>query len=246
MLEQSYIQLLKWAKRNGITYPGLRPAMFADTGRGLLACRRVHSGDCVVSVPSHMLITTRTAQNSPIWAPLASRYRKNLTPRQTLSIFLLHEKHLGKKSFWQPYICTLPTDFNTPCYFTEGELRCLPTSCRQECEVLRAALYEQYSELKPLLQELDSAEAARFTFEEFRWAWAVVNTRSVYVEAGHQVPMGVIRSREQDDCALAPVLDLLNHSDAAQVHTHPHPPHPGHQFASQRWGTRAWVGNPVM
>ena len=184
----------------------------------MLARRRVGSGDCVVSVPVHMLITTHTVRSSDFWARALAKcpQASKMAPRQMLSIFLLREKYLGQKSFWYPYICTLPADFSTPSYFTAHESSWLPSSCRRKLNAVRASLYEQYSELRGLLGEMDAELAARFPFEEFRWAWAVVNTRSVYMEDVNAVPVGVYGG-EQDTCALAPVLDLLNHSDTAKV-----------------------------
>ena len=166
------IELLRWAKKNGIACRQLRPCTFADTGRGMLARRRVGSGDCVVSVPVHMLITTHTVRSSDFWARALAKcpQASKMAPRQMLSIFLLREKYLGQKSFWYPYICTLPADFSTPSYFTAHESSWLPSSCRRKLNAVRASLYEQYSELRGLLGEMDAELAARFPFEEFRWA----------------------------------------------------------------------------
>ena len=51
-------------------------------------------------------------------------------------------------------------------------------------------------------------------YESFAWAWSTVNTRSVFME---QPPSPFISCKEEDHYALAPLLDLLNHSTEAQV-----------------------------
>lgn len=52
------------------------------------------------------------------------------------------------------------------------------------------------------------------TVDVYRWAWYVVNTRSVfYVSASSDY----LRDAEPDTIALAPFLDLLNHSPHANV-----------------------------
>ena len=222
--DPKYIQLLKWAKKNGILFSKLRPAVFHDTDRGVMACKKVKSGDCVVSVPHHMLITTRTVEKSCLWARVLKKWQSRLSPRQILCAFLIYEKYRGEKSFWFPYIQTLPTTFNTPAYFTEHELKFVPKSCRQECELQVVTLRENYTELSKILEEfgekVDADFPEAFTFEEFRWAWFAVNTRSVYLASvdkrGSVQSFGGVGG-EQDTCALAPVLDLLNHLDTAEV-----------------------------
>lgn len=54
------------------------------------------------------------------------------------------------------------------------------------------------------------------SYTDFLWAWHVINTRSVYMEQAKNCQ--VRRTPEDpDNFALAPFLDLLNHSDTAQV-----------------------------
>ena len=51
-------------------------------------------------------------------------------------------------------------------------------------------------------------------YSYYVWAWSTVNTRGVYMTQ----PMSDYISRDEEDhYALAPYLDLLNHSSEAQV-----------------------------
>ena len=54
------------------------------------------------------------------------------------------------------------------------------------------------------------------SYDEFLWAWHVTNTRCVSMK---QPSLSDVRTTPQDldDFALAPFLDLLNHSPTAQV-----------------------------
>ena len=52
------------------------------------------------------------------------------------------------------------------------------------------------------------------TYRTFLWAWYVINTRSVYFERDKSKYLSEI---EEDHLALAPFLDLLNHSTEANV-----------------------------
>ena len=212
------ILLLKWAKRNGITFGKLRPARFPLTGRGLMTCKKLKMGDILISVPETMLITTKKAQESEIGELLIKRQAKSrLSAVHILCAFLLNEKYRGERSFWHPYITTLPRSFNTPAYFSPAELRVLPPSFHQQCVLQARTVYESYKELKKCLKscvsELDKGFLEFCSYDEFKWAWFVVNTRSVYKPNDEEKPA----LRNKNTYALAPVLDLLNHSDKAEV-----------------------------
>lgn len=219
--EPEYIALFKWAKENGISFGKLRPACFTQTGRGLMTCKKLRSDDLVISVPSHMLITSKTAEQSYIGQKLA-KLKPVLSAKNLLYVFILHEKYREKGSFWYPYISTLPRYFNTSAYFNEKEICVLPLSLQQEfmCHIL--TVQETYKELKEFfathVSALDKEFVEFFTFEEFRWVWCVVNTRSVYKPDITNTDKAEMAAPQTDDSyALAPILDLLNHTDMAEV-----------------------------
>ena len=221
ILEPDYIALLKWGKRNGICFGKLRPANFPQTGRGLMTYGKLRSGDLVISVPERMLITSKTAEHSEIGEKLVElRLKRVLSAKQMLCVFILYEKYCGKSSFWYPYIVTLPRSFNMPAYFKDEEMQVLPLNFQQECVAQIATVTESYEELKGCLQKYSTVLDKNFvdflTFDEFRWAWFVVNTRSVYkANSTDTVCEGNLHT--DDAYALAPVLDLLNHTDTAEV-----------------------------
>ena len=219
--EPEYIALFKWAKGNGISFGKLRPACFTQTGRGFMTCKKLKSDDLVISVPSHMLITSQTAEQSNIGSKLA-KLKPVMSAKNLLYVFILHEKYREKRSFWYPYITTLPRYFNTPAYFSEKEICVLPVRLQQEfmCHIL--TVQETYKELKEFfarhISALDKNFVKFFTFEEFRWAWCVVNTRSVYKpDITNTDKAGMAAPWTDDSYALAPILDLLNHTDVAEV-----------------------------
>jgi len=78
-------------------------------------------------------------------------------------------------------------------------------------------LAKTFSRLQDLFQHIEATLAesvgAAFTLNSFKWAWTSVSTRCVYMRTSN-----VTSSRTEDDCiALAPLLDLLNHSPNVQV-----------------------------
>ena len=220
------ITLLKWAKQNGIFFGKLCPAMFTQTGRGLMTSKKLIHGDKVISVPGNMLITLKTANESKIGIQLSKLQTKHLlSTKQMLCVFLLYEKYRGRSSFWYPYIATLPKSFNTPAYFSEEEIKLLPCDLQNECCVQLMSVKESYKRLKGCLEgqssdcHLDKKFINFVTFDEFMWAWFVINTRSVY-KAVSKNTVCKNRMHSDDAYALAPVLDLLNHTDDAEVNNY--------------------------
>ncbi|EDO33223.1 predicted protein [Nematostella vectensis] len=218
LLEENYISLLKWAKRNGMVFKKIRPAIFSSTGRGMLAIERIHSSECVISVPERLLITASSVLESAIGNYVAERMKGGAKSSNDylLVLFLMYEKYLEKGSFWAPYIRTLPDTFNTPCYFTRKELFLLPEQCREQAFEQVTQIKQSYKSFakayNDVLQDFDCNFWRTVDFESFKWAWCVVNTRSVY----HDEPNR--RAQPIDgNCALAPLLDLLNHCDKAEM-----------------------------
>lgn len=190
-----------------------------------MTCKKLASGDLVISVPEHMLITTKTVEQSEIGKLLIKlQLMSLLSANQMLCVFILYEKYLGKSSFWHPYVSTLPRSFNTPAYFNEEELGALPSCLHQQCVTQITTVHESYEELKGFLEQdtsmLDKKFLDSLTFDEFRWAWFVVNTRSVYkADEVDTLHVGMATRHTENTYALAPVLDLLNHADTAEVIT---------------------------
>lgn len=93
----------------------------------------------------------------------------------------------------------------------------LPESVRKKALEQKEHFQELYSSSKPFfltLQPLFTQPVeALFTEDAFRWAWCSVNTRTVYMEHAQSAFL----SRDKDIFALAPYLDLLNHSPQVQV-----------------------------
>lgn len=93
----------------------------------------------------------------------------------------------------------------------------LPEPLKAKAEEQRACVRdlfvssrEFFSTLQPLFVEsVDNI----FSYRAFLWAWCTVNTRAVYLRSRRQECL----SAEPDTCALAPFLDLLNHSPHVQV-----------------------------
>ncbi|XP_051870105.1 SET domain-containing protein 4 isoform X2 [Pristis pectinata] len=214
--ESVYVQLRKWLKRKGFTDFHLVPASFPGTGRGLMTTKALQPGELVIALPEECLLTTRTVLGSYL-GEYIERWKPRLSPLQALCTFLIAERHFGSRSPWKPYIDVLPKSYTCPVYFAEGSIRLLPGPLIKRFREQKKVVQELYltskcffNSLQPLFSE--SVENI-FTFDALCWAWCSVNTRTIYMK--HE--QSKFFSREPDVYALAPYLDLLNHTPAAQV-----------------------------
>ncbi|XP_078699190.1 SET domain-containing protein 4-like [Branchiostoma floridae x Branchiostoma belcheri] len=218
MSRDDNIELMRWLRKNGFQETHLVLTDFPDTGRGVMATRNLKAGDCIVSLPENLLITTTTVVNSHL-AQFIKNWKPPLTPKQVLSLYLIAEKSRGKDSFWYPYLQTLPTSYTTPSYFSTAEVDALPPAVREATLQHRRVLQGSYKSLKASLHTLEPLFPdwkAVFTFKSYRWAWATVYTRSVYKKGpGWEF----LDPSDPDVYALAPFLDMLNHSPSVQTDT---------------------------
>ncbi|XP_074662352.1 SET domain-containing protein 4-like [Tubulanus polymorphus] len=215
--EPCYVQLLKFTKHFGFQRTShLRPAEFRDTGRGLMTLGVIQEGDLVVAIPEALLITTKTALQSPFIKGLIERCGP-LTPVQVLCIFLIREKQLEERSRWFPYIDMLLLQYSTPAYFTDSEIAFLPMDIRWKSEELKFSILSSFNSLASVILEIAKLDQLyktfTFTYDDYLWAWHVVNTRCVYMLQEKSPYL----TNDVDHYALAPFLDLLNHSAAVKV-----------------------------
>lgn len=129
-------------------------------------------------------------------------------------MFLIWEQHKHSVSPWFPYINLLPPFFSTPAYFTQTELTYLPKSVRLKATEELDRLQNTFMEVKHFSRRYWNEFDNVLTFDRYHWAWYVINTRSVFYQTGQSE---YLSTDEPDVMALAPFLDLLNHSPMANV-----------------------------
>ncbi|KAK3096569.1 hypothetical protein FSP39_001386 [Pinctada imbricata] len=112
-----------------------------------------------------------------------------------------------------PYIQTLPDTFTTPAYYSDKEMLLLPAQLRKKAEKKITELQQTYARLKSLLDLYWTELGLVFSFNNFCWAWYCVNSRSVYFKTE---TFDCVRD-DGNHVALAPFLDLLNHSCKAKI-----------------------------
>jgi hypothetical protein len=203
----SIISLMDWLKVNGFQKcVKLSPHYFPNTGRGLrLMSDKLSVGDLIVSIPYHLLITRNTVLKSDI--PI-DQNQTQLNSIQLLTAFLIWEKKKALKSNFYHYIESIPTSFDELPYFWQlNHLNGLiPKSLMNQ---IRSEVNKFELSLKKVLNELNMSLSDE-NINLFKWSFGAVNTRCIYLNA-NSCP---------NDCALAPFLDLLNHSCDAKIKAH--------------------------
>ncbi|XP_021373659.1 SET domain-containing protein 4-like isoform X2 [Mizuhopecten yessoensis] len=168
-------------------------------------------GSIIVSIPHHLLITPHTVLTS--LRGHIRKWDKRLSSQQAMSIFLLAEKAKHESSFWYPYINILPKKYTTPSFFSETELNLLPKTVRSRASTEISKVHTAFKLVTDFIRSCWPELAPVITLPDFLWAWYSVNTRSVYYK--HNLCEEFLA--DGNHLALAPFLDLLNHSYDANI-----------------------------
>jgi len=197
--EEEVVHLLQWL--------GIRTHLqlyhFRETGRGLRTKKNLLNGEVLISIPLDKMIT----RNSLV-KKLSDYYDYPLhwSTQLMLSCFLIRESMKIKqmcsaKSKWKIYLETLPQNYDVPYFDCPQDLLIyLPRHLKVSIEEQFRLIDTQFKEIVKVLKEENVSK------EMFAWAWFTVNTRAVYFEDGY------------DNLALAPFLDMFNHSCHVSVH----------------------------
>ncbi|NXI61615.1 SETD4 protein, partial [Anseranas semipalmata] len=211
-----YIKLKKWLKDRGFEDSNLRPAQFWDTGRGLMTTKALQVRELVISLPEKCLLTTDTVLCSCL-GEYIMKWKPPISPLIALCTFLIAEKHAGEKSLWKPYLDVLPKTYTCPVCLEQDVVSLLPEPLRKKAEEQRTTVHELYVSSKAFFSSLQSLFAENigtiFNYSALEWAWCTINTRTIYMKHSQRECF----SLEPDVYALAPYLDLLNHSPNVQV-----------------------------
>uniref|UniRef100_A0AAY3ZZR7 protein-histidine N-methyltransferase n=1 Tax=Denticeps clupeoides TaxID=299321 RepID=A0AAY3ZZR7_9TELE len=206
--EDYFPDLMAWAGECGASLEGFAIAEFADEGYGLKATRDIKAEELFLWIPRKMLMTVESAKNS-VLGPLYGQDRiLQAMGNVTLALHLLCER-ADPTSPWQPYIRTLPSEYDTPLYFEEDEVcHLLATQAIQDVLSQFKNTARQYAYFYKVIQTHPNASKLplkdAFTFDDYRWAVSSVMTRQnqIPTEDGSRVTL-----------ALIPLWDMCNHTN---------------------------------
>ncbi|VVC34513.1 SET domain,Rubisco LSMT, substrate-binding domain [Cinara cedri] len=209
--DQSIEKLTKWATKNGAILNGVEIHQFQDYGYGMKANKPITEGDKLVTVPKSLMMTEENISASPLWKLHSQDMMLRNMPNVALAIFILVESlRKDKKSFWHPYLTTLPETYSTPVYFEVADLEALKGSPAFEAALkLNRNIARQYAYFKKLFQLSDDPASVilkdTFTYEYYRWAVSTLMSRQNTIPNSDDPPANV--------SALIPLWDMFNHHE---------------------------------
>lgn len=227
----NHIALVKWLKSTGWSNETkLKTGDFAITGRGVYSKININANDPLIELPFACLITLATIDDDLEFKNIFRESIDQLTAVKSsgeiafqclLALYLVYLKHHKK---FVEYIDSIPTDFTTPFFCSKQELMVLPDVIFQEVFDQNSEIKLNYGKFASVLNDkLCSCDCGNnlsvvFNLDSFKWAYFVVNSRSVYIDdkAMKQVTSSSNLLKilsNKPNIALAPFLDLINHSD---------------------------------
>lgn len=221
-IEESLISLKSWLlNENCLSIHHLIPEYFPFTGRGLKTLKHIESNKVLIQLPFQMLITTDTLLQSNIRFLFLNNTTDSFSPQCVLATFLIYETHLGTKSKWHLYLKTLPQSFTNPDFCSNKEKKMLPSFILDSLHQAHK-LESNFSLLMKAVKHLDIINKNHcshctlhlqkiITFKKYKWAYYVVNTRAVYIDAKLLHEKNTFYIKQPNNLALAPFLDLFNH-----------------------------------
>ncbi|XP_065360152.1 SET domain-containing protein 4 [Calliphora vicina] len=209
-----YLSTLGWNNETKLTARN-----FPLTGRGLCSKSVAIEKEAeIIRLPIDALLSIKTIENDEDFKNMfnVEQFDKDhKIPFQSLMAFyVMHQKLLAAESNFNSYIKSLPTYFTTPYFCPVSELQCLPDSILERTVEQNRKIKESFQNLKLVYKYQDFD--LKYTLNDFRWSYFVVNTRSVYIFGKQIKPDNCFfQPLIAEDCnlALAPFLDLFNHSD---------------------------------
>ena len=247
---QHHRRLVRWITQDndGYLHPDVRIAHNAGKGFHMVvaSAKTIQAHTRVTSSPMTATLSVLNALDIPPFRPHGPKFpltflRKNAKKPELLQNFFLMEQYLlGERSWWAPYIKTLPdTQYINSLQFDSqhDQLWLEGTNLKSAFIAQTTKWQEMYtSGLRDLkILNWQPALDGRYSWELFRWAATIFGSRSFTsevltdTEPADQVRMegrnGVHKSEHEflkplfveRFAVLLPLLDILNHKPVAQV-----------------------------
>ncbi|GJJ72830.1 hypothetical protein EMPS_05188 [Entomortierella parvispora] len=206
--DQEYMDFLEWLRDQGCPRTKLTLAEFSNTGRGMMATKDIKAGEVIVEVPERNLVTLKSLQS--IYGSRITRFAKKINSHMIIALHIALLVQAPEKSGWLPYLRLLPKKFDTmPVRYPPELMEILPQNAIAHVNRQKAKIQADYNCTMEFLQSNNDLLTRPLTYEEYEWAWLVVNTRCIYLESKKQTAA--------DNIALAPMLDFLNHTHDAKT-----------------------------
>ncbi|KOX77978.1 SET domain-containing protein 4 [Melipona quadrifasciata] len=225
--EHSLMYLKSWLlTKNCSSVYNLTPFNFFTTGRGLKTLKDIKINDILIKLPYEILITTSILSQSNV-SILFSKIQY-YSAQCVLAVFIIYESHLGNASKWHYYINSLPRNLTNPDFCTQKEKNLLPKFIIDYMD----EFHKVCNDFRLLIKSMNNLKLNGeghcshcnlhlkkiITFEKYKWAYYIVNTRAIYIDEAEIETNQNINIKYPNNLALAPFLDLFNHSIYSTTH----------------------------
>lgn len=200
----------------------------AETGRGIFARMKFSAQDALIELPFDVLISVATMENDENFKDILFTFGYEppvkLSFQCLLSFYLIYLQHTNQQ---KTYLDTIPQTYTNPIFCTKDELMLLPSFLFADILKQDNKIKANFAALSVLLSDLKCDCCQRkfisdiCTIKTFKWAFISVNTRCVYVNPKNCRELCQTNDLEnvlldEPKSALAPFLDLFNHSDSVK------------------------------
>lgn len=209
------VSLTTWMKAYGWKPTcRLAPACFTNTGRGMMAAQNIGVGQPLAIVPGCLVITIDSVSLSPFGKHFTTVYKT----QQVLATYLMFEHHKKSESFWYNYIMSLPTTMSNAAYCSADNLPDdLAEKVLDHQNTILTTFNQIISEMSSIVcSHCSDTYSNIFKFDIYKWAWSIINTRAVYMSPDCSLK-NKIKLSDVNNLALAPYIDMFNHSPFACV-----------------------------
>jgi hypothetical protein len=203
-LDQAITELYEWLKERNFESIETSPLKLIlsankNEGRCVISTKNVEPNTSLIQMPVNLLINHRLAFKNNDFVEFFSychqRRTKDsyrITRLDALYLYLIAEK-LDENSSLQKFIKTMPFSFDTPEYFEDELILCLPDYLRED---VQARLRKLNLRFNSILQYLKNFQASlcgannktvnllvnNINFDLFRWAFCSVNSRCFHIK----------------------------------------------------------------
>lgn len=222
------VQLMQFLCENKWQNEGqLQAVDFPGTGRGIRTARNrdFEPDETLIDMPFRSIFISLITlmEDKGFRTHCVDKLAKDsgtVSTQVILTVYVLYQRHLGDKSKWKAYIETLPKSLSTPHFCQHVELDCVPMIRGLVSKSVQGLSDAFNSAFSPCSCECCGQKLVDLISpDELLLMFYLVNSRSVYCSPGiiRGHCLDLITLSDEPNMALAPFLDLFNHSDAVET-----------------------------
>ena len=224
-MEENIDVFLKWFDSAGPAVRKIKPALIPGFRIGTIAASNIGAGEVYLTVPTKLIMDSEKAIAegsgvSSLLLQLSGKYG-NRDNFHELLLFLIYEYFSGGvDSFYWPYLSMLPRpeDMDIPLLWASDEevgTKLEPSLIKKSVDIYRTTVRNSFNKISKIgiirkFFGLDAPSddgviggASVFTFENYRWATAILDSRSIWWNGERH---------------LVPLLDLVNCAEGPPSH----------------------------